>query len=203
MDRPLSSEVVIFWLSNPPLHMVKNIPTLEYLRKFALWRAGSPADEVIDLTSGRPMAIVIGAVLCGKAKADRRVYRRPKSYSADLQIRINSRRLNHSRRTHITVEGIRLINAFIRAQLTETLYERIDQRKALQPDRYEKDIILDFMFEVGIYEDITFSGLKKRIDRKRAEYGREPVTIPPPETKAVCSPESPLSVQDSTSQASS
>ena len=146
--------------------MIANIPVPTYLRKYALWRENLPVNAgVLDLTSNGPIALVLGALLVGKAQADARGLDLLPNYGDHLAFRINVRREEATRRCFLSPENVRLFNTFLRNDLRRTLMDRIEADRKLHST--EVDTIWTFMAELEIVDDISFDALKKGVYRTR------------------------------------
>lgn len=145
--------------------IIATVPVPAYLRKYALWRENLPTTGVLDLTSAGPIALLLGALLMGKAQADARGLDDMPDYGDHLSFWINDRRVDGTRRCFLSPENVRLFNTFLRNDLRRTLMDRLEADKKLNIT--EVDTIWSFMDELGIVDDISFDALKKGIYRTR------------------------------------
>jgi len=142
-----------------------SIPTITYLRKFAIWREQLPEEGVLMLTGYGCIGLFLGSLLEGKIRADPRPNEEFKEYDDRLYFAINERRLNGTRRCFLSAENIRLFNSFLRNHLREILMDRIEANSAIKIN--EADTIKIFIHELDIVDDISFDALKKGIQRYR------------------------------------
>lgn len=155
--------------SKRPVMIIAKMPTATYLRKYALWREGLPADGVLDLTTGGPIVCVLGAMLAGKVQADPQGAQ-DVAYDDGLPFYVNERRLSATRRYFISPDNVRLFNTFLRKDLRRTLLDRLAARPAEIP---ETRVIWGFMETVGIIDDISVDALVKGIYRTRVRRKNE------------------------------
>ncbi|MEL7118619.1 MAG: hypothetical protein AAFO07_04240 [Bacteroidota bacterium] len=148
------------------------IPMKSYLKKYALWRAGYPDKDIIDVSNDSNISLVASSLLSGKMVYTRQYHtdedNKLGSYNDELLVRVKINHYNHLMLFY-TRDGVRTFNKFVYQSFHDTLLDYILWNKSdFVP---QKETIRKFLNMLEIQEDeISLDSIKKsnyRLRKKR------------------------------------
>ena len=147
------------------MEIIGSVPVKPVLHQFAIVQENVQEEKIIDLNSGGLISYMINMMLGDKAALKRlNEYEFRETYSKPLLFRFTARKVNRFK-ISFNAQAISVVNKSLHLLLHEILLSDIIRMRKYGVS--EQDVIHSFIDQYGLFELISFEGLKKANYRLR------------------------------------